>query len=82
MQQQLLLQSEPWTHRQTQPELSAHLPEHPSPEPAGGGALLHSVVPVCGSGLYLRLGQNQNKLKPCQPEAAAERQRNYLIFAD
>lgn len=62
VQQQLLFQSEPGTQEWTKPQLSPCLPERPGPEPAAGG-VLHCIIPVCGCGLYLCLGQSQPQLK-------------------
>ncbi len=62
VQQQLLFQSQTRTDGQTQPELNAHLPERPDPEPTGRRTLLHRIIPLCGCRLYLCLGPNQPKL--------------------
>lgn len=60
--QQLLFQSQARTDGHTRPELSPSPPDHPGPEPAGRGSLLHRFIPICGCRLYLRPGHNQPQL--------------------
>lgn len=79
VQQPLLLQSKLGTQGWTKPELSPYLPECPGPESAAGGALLHRIIPVCGCGLHLRLGQSQLELKDVKTHESEPTAGNIII---